>query len=453
MINMNLALAAQNINALFEGEDVVFHGCSTDSRNISPGELFIAIKGERFDGHDFLQNARERGAVAAMVRLSETHINLPAIKVSNTREGMGKLAGYWRSRFNIPLIAITGSNGKTTVKEMLVSILGIKAKILATRGNLNNDIGVPLTLFGLGEEHTCAVIEMGANHPGEIRWLSHLARPTVAVITQCAPAHLEGFGSVEGVARAKAEIYEGLDKQGTAVINADDDYADFWKDKIKGLALITFGINKPADVTALPLSGTDSYTNNNFELKTPDGSIEIHLPLLGQHNVMNALAAAACATGIGVSLPAIKQGLEKVKPVKGRLELKTGINNSRIIDDTYNANPVSLSAAIKVLNTFSGKRWLVLGDMGELGTESESLHTLAGEKARENGVEKLFATGELSRLAVKSFGRNAEYFETTDELSEQLLSEIAPDVTVLVKGSRSMQMERVVGRLEEKKLC
>lgn len=453
MINMNLSRAAQNIDAKYQGQDVAFSGCSIDSRTINSGELFIAIRGEHFDGHAFLNKARQHGAVAAMIDTEVEHDFLPVLKVSNTRQGMGKLAQYWRDQFDIPLVAITGSNGKTTVKEMLVAILGLKANILSTKGNLNNDIGVPLTLFGLGNEHTYAIIEMGANHPGEIRWLSQIARPTVAVITQCAPAHLEGFGSVEGVAQAKSEIYEGLDKKGIAVINADDDYADLWRSKIKGLQQLSFGIVNPADVSAKIIPEANSHKKNRFILNTPEGSSEVQLSLLGQHNVMNALAAATCAIGLGISLDTIKQGLEKMQPVKGRLEIKTGINNSRIIDDTYNANPASLMAAINVLNTFNGKHWLVLGDMGELGTEEEELHAVAGEQAKKHGVERLFATGKLSQLTVKSFGKNAEHFETTEDLSARLKSEITSDVILLVKGSRSMHMEKVVNGLEMKNPC
>lgn len=453
MIQMNLSLAAKSLDAGYQGQDVTFTGCSTDTRSLKNGELFIAIKGEHFDGHDFLREAREHGAVAAMIDSDIQQDELPLLKVANTRQGMGKLAQHWRGQFDIPLVAITGSNGKTTVKEMLVAILGIKANVLSTRGNLNNDIGVPLTLFGLGNEHAYAIIEMGANHPGEIRWLSHIARPTVAVITQCAPAHLEGFGNVEGVARAKSEIYEGLDKQGIAVINADDDYADFWRGKINDLQQLSFGIEHNADVSAKIISGASADDKNRFLLNTPDGSVEILLPLLGQHNIMNALAAATCAIGLGISLTTIKQGLEKMKPVKGRLEIKTGINNSRIIDDTYNANPASLAAAINVLNRFNGKHWLVLGDMGELGPESETIHAMAGEDAKGRGVDRLFATGKLSQLAVKSFGKNAIHFETKEDLSARLKSEITSDVTLLVKGSRAMQMEKVVNSLEIQNQC
>ncbi len=449
MISMKLAGAAASLDATYLGEDVKFRGCSTDSRNLNTGELFIAIKGEHFDGHDFLMNAKQRGASAAMVTNADQQY-LPTLVVQDTRRAMGKLAGTWRSGFAIPLIAITGSNGKTTVKELLVSILSLKAPVLATKRNLNNDIGVPLTLFGLGSEHRYAVVEMGANHPDEISWLSTITRPTVALITQCAPAHLEGFGSVEGVARAKAEIFDGLDLDGVAIINADDDFAEFWRSRVSGFRQLSFGLKNQADVTARSISQSIATGTNDFELSTPAGTIDIELPLLGQHNIMNAMAATACALTLEIDLKLIKQGLEMVKPVKGRLEMKKGLNNSRIIDDTYNANPASLTAAIKAISSFSGRHWLALGDMGELGAQSESLHADAGNIARENRIEKIFATGPLSHLAVQSFGQGGKQFSSMETMIEALKKEIAADVTLLVKGSRAMQMERVVRELEMK---
>lgn len=449
MITMNLSGAAASLDTIYLGEDVEFRGCSTDSRNLNSGELFIAIKGEHFDGHDFLMNAKQRGASAAMVTNADQQC-LPTLVVQDTRRAMGKLAGTWRSGFAIPLIAITGSNGKTTVKEMLVSILSLKAPVLATKRNLNNDIGVPLTLFGLGSEHRYAVVEMGANHPDEISWLSHIARPTVALITQCAPAHLEGFGSVEGVARAKAEIFDGLDPGGVAIINADDDFAEFWRNRASGFSQLSFGLKNQADVTARSISQSITTGTNNFELSTPAGTIDIELPLLGLHNIINAMAATACALALEIDLKLIKQGLEKIKPVKGRLEMKKGLNNSRIIDDTYNANPASLTAAIKTISSFTGTNWLALGDMGELGAKSESMHLEAGKIAKANGIEKLFATGPLSQFAVQSFGQGGKHFSSMETMIEALKKEITADVTLLVKGSRAMQMERVVSALEIK---
>lgn len=452
MITMNLSMAAKSLGATFQGEDVEFRGCSTDSRTLARNELFIAIKGAHFDGHDFLDSALERGAAAAMVE-KDNQPRLPLLIVADTKCAMGKLARLWRSEFDIPLIAITGSNGKTTVKEMLVSILRRIAPVLATHGNLNNDIGVPLTLFGLGNEHAYAVIEMGANHPGEIAWLSNMAKPTIALITQCAPAHLEGFGNVDGVAHAKAEIYDGLDDHGCAVINADDDYAEFWQSKIGNIKQLRFGISKPADVYAQSIQQSAVTGQSSFILKTPVGMTKILLPLPGMHNVMNALAAATCAVALDLDLEIIKQGLEEIRPVKGRLEIKAGLNNSRIIDDTYNANPASLNAALDVLNHFNGQHWLVLGDMGELGIDEEEMHRQAGIAARRSGVSKLFATGSLSRHAAEKFGSGGEYFASVSDLIERLRTAINHDVTVLVKGSRAMRMEQVVFKLMSNNQC
>ena len=449
MIRMSLSTAAESLHANFLGQDVEFAGCSTDSRTLKGGELFIALKGEQFDGHDFIPAAREAGARAAMVEKTG-QADLPLLVVNDTRQAMGSLAGLWRARFRIPLVAITGSNGKTTVKEMLVSILRLEAPVLATRGNLNNNIGVPLTLFGMGHDHRFAVVEMGANHPGEIGWLSRMARPTVALITQCAPAHLEGFGSVDGVARAKSEIYEGLDREGIAIINADDPYAGFWRQKITGFHQLSFGLEHPADVHApdITLSGTSGASA--FAIHTPIGKIDVSLSLPGRHNVSNALAAAACAIGLRIDPGQIKRGLEHMSPIRGRLELRPGMNNSRLIDDTYNANPASLRVALDVLAGFQGRRWLVLGDMGELGAEAAGLHARAGEMAKASGVERLYAIGPLCAAAVKSFGTGAHHFTEADSLAARLVSDIEPGVTVLIKGSRAMRMEKLAAVLEAK---
>ena len=447
MISMKLSEAAESLHSVYLGQDVEFSGCSTDSRKVNKGELFIALKGEHFDGHNFLKDAKQCGACAVMVEKADEQY-LPMIVVENTRQAMGKLAEYWRTGFDVPLVAITGSNGKTTVKEMLVSILRLKAPVLATQGNLNNDIGVPLTLFGLGNEHQYAVVEMGANHPGEIAWLSRIARPNVALITQCAPAHLEGFGSIEGVANAKAEIYEGMDQDGIAIINADDAYAELWRKKIKGFSQLSFGLEQPADVSAKSISQSAYRGKSDFILMTPSGSTNISLPMLGKHNVINALAAATCAIGLNIDLTLMKCGLENMTVVKGRLETKSGLNNSCIIDDTYNANPASLAAALSVVSSFKGRHWLVLGDMGELGPDSVAMHARAGIAARETGIERLYATGPLCRVAVESFGNDAQHFADIKQLIEKLRTEITSDVTVLIKGSRAMQMERVVKILE-----
>jgi UDP-N-acetylmuramoyl-tripeptide--D-alanyl-D-alanine ligase len=443
---MQLREAATVMEGRLEGADGAFRGCSTDSRTIKAGELFIALRGDRFDGHEFIAVAAGAGAGAAVVERDVAAPPLPLIRVENTLTAMGRLAGNWRGRFGVPLLAVTGSNGKTTVKEMLAAILARRAPVLATRGNLNNEIGVPLTLFGLGNEHRFVVLEMGANHPGEIRRLTNLARPDVAVITQCAPAHLEGFGSVEGVARAKAEIYEGLVAGGTAIINADDAYSGLWSELSAARRRISFGLRAPADVRAediVPLAEGGS----GFRLRTPRGGATVRLPLPGLHNVANALAAAACSEAIGMPLEDIAAGLAEVRPVKGRLERKPGPASSTILDDTYNANPASLSAALDVLAGMPGRHWLVLGDMGELGETGPALHHRAGELARASGVERLFALGVLSGEAVAGFGAGARRYAAVADLVEAVKRDVQPDVTVLVKGSRAMQMERVVNAL------
>lgn len=449
MINMYLKDAADLIQASHYGGNPMFIGCCSDSRCINPDEMFIALKGDRFDGHDFLEQVRERGARVAMLE-RESEIIPSGLLVSDTRKAMGQLAGKWREKFPIPLVAITGSNGKTTVKEMLSCILVQHAPVLYSKGNLNNDIGVPITLFNLGSEHKYAVIEMGANHTGEISWLSHIAKPDIALITQCAPAHLEGFGSVEGVARAKAEIYEGMSDKGTAIINVDDNHAEIWLAKTKKKRQLTFGITNDADISAEDLETHKNSDKTEFTLAMPNGKTDIRLSLLGLHNVMNALAATACAYSLDIPVTLIKSGLERFKPVSGRLEIRKGIKGSRIIDDSYNANPSSLNAAINVLSDFKPERWLVLGDMGELGDEAENLHAEAGIQAKSSGVKRLFTLGILSSRAQKSFGENATHYTTHNELIRDLQSDINPDVTLLVKGSRSMHLEKIIEALTEK---
>lgn len=450
MINMLLSEAASVTQAEVCGEDLRFTGCSTDSRTLRKNQLFIALRGERFDGHEFIDAAQKTGACAVMVDRNYHDVpDIPLLKVDDTRIALGNLARGWRQRFSIPLIAVTGSNGKTTVKEMLSAILSQQAAVLSTTGNFNNDIGLPLTLFGMSDNHDYAVIEMGANHAGEIARLTELAAPTVAVITLCAPAHLEGFGSIEGVAHAKAEIFQGLQDGGVAVINADDNYAGLWRNKAGAHKQISFALSTDADVVARQIQ-FDSLSNcSRFDLQTEEGTETVQLPLAGEHNVANALAATACCLAINLPLSVIKSGLESMSPVKGRLQLKKGKNQIRIIDDTYNANPTSLTAAIKVACSYPGRCWLALGDMAELGEAAESLHYEAGESAREAGVEKLFAVGQLSQQTVTGFGEGARHFSDIEQMISVLSTELAEGVNLLVKGSRSMAMEQVVSHLEQ----
>lgn len=445
MITMHTSEMAQLLTGELFGEDVEFSGASTDSRQLTGGELFIALRGERFDGHDFLQAAGEAGARAMLVEATGD-AELPGVVVPDTRRAMGTLASAWRQRFRCPVIAVTGSNGKTTVKELLSAILATAGEVLATRGNLNNDIGVPLTLFGLDEADDYAVIEMGANHPGEIDYLTRLAQPDVALITQCAPAHLEGFGSVDGVARAKAEIYGGLGHGGCAIINADDAYVGFWSDMNVGRRVITFGLSGIADVRAETIE-QDTDGNQSFQLLTPLGQADVRLPLLGRHNVMNALAAAAAVTALDFEPAIIARGLASPAMVAGRLTRLMGRAGSRLIDDSYNANPGSLKVALETLVAQPGRPWLVLGDMGELGDTAAALHTAAGEQARALGVERLYAVGELSRYAVEAFAAGAVHCDSMEALIERLQDDIGDGVVVLIKGSRGAGMDRVTTAL------
>ena len=442
---ITLAALAQQIGARFRGSDLPFSGVSIDSRTLQPGELFVALRGPNFDGHTFVAQAQARGAAALMVD-HPLETTLPSIEVEDTRIGLGRFACAWRSRFALPLVAVTGSNGKTTVKEMLAAILGQQGPVLATRGNLNNDIGVPLTLLRLRPGHRAAVVEMGANRAGEIAWLTGLARPSVALITNAAAAHLEGFGSLEGVAQAKGEIYGGLEENGTAVINADDPFSELWLALNRERRVITFGLERAADVSALWDARADG---SELALTTPSGTVELQLPLPGRHNVMNALAAAAAAVALGVEQDAIGKGLQGVAPAPGRLERKRGIRGACIIDDSYNANPASLGAALKVLAAAPGERLLVMGDMVELGGEARQQHRQIGRMAREEGIQRLYATGELSRAAVQEFGPDGRCFDSHEQLIDALREELNARTTLLVKGSRVTRMERVVDALLE----
>jgi UDP-N-acetylmuramoyl-tripeptide--D-alanyl-D-alanine ligase len=451
---MRLSEAAKAINATFNGVDTVFSGVTTDSRKIAAGNMFVALKGERFDGHDYVHQCLEQGAVAAMVdqrsAVSSQLSAKPLLAVLDTRLGLGELAAYWRGKFNIPLAAITGSNGKTTVKEMLASILRAASShdgVLATEGNLNNDIGLPLTLLKLRASHRYAVAEMGMNHPGEIAYLTKLAQPTVALITNAGAAHLEGLGSVEAVARAKGEIFEGLAVDGVAVINVDDAYAPLWRELAAPHKVLTFGLDNAADVSASFVLEADAV---KLMLKTPEGNVDLRLGVPGKHNLKNALAASAAALAMGMPLQAIVDGLQAFGGVKGRLQRKVGCCGAVIIDDTYNANPASMRAAIGVLAAIPGTKAFVMGDMGELGDDAAALHRAIGVEAKAAGVDALYALGDMTAEAVSGFGAGAEHFKTAEELSAAVRASMAAGVTVLVKGSRFMRMERVVEALMEK---
>ena len=459
---MTVQEAASMLNTHWYGDDLVFSDVSTDSRQIKAGDLFVALAGDRFDGHDYIGDTIKHGAVAALISKNIQNIKSPQrfgwIQVADTRSALGQLASRWRDRFSLPLVAVTGSNGKTTVKEMIASIF-TKAvfhqlnstisfpvdKVLATTGNLNNDIGVPLTLLRIRQQHAYAVVEMGMNHAGEIAYLTQLAKPDIAVITNAGAAHIEGLGSIESVAHAKGEIFQGLSESGVAIINADDDYANLWYQLAGGRRVISFGLNPKAQVRA------DCHflaSNNKWILKLPRGESEIGLQVLGQHNVMNALAAAAVAVGAGINESVIAEGLSAFAGVKGRMQKKNGLHEATLIDDTYNANPASVSAALSVLANLPGRKILVLGDMGELGIEGAELHRKIGEAASRAGIEILLTLGELSVNAAVGFGKGALHFSNIDELLGEAEKLLDRNVTMLVKGSRFMKMERVIQRFE-----
>lgn len=444
---MMLSEIANAVAGRMTGADVLCESVGSDSRHIAKNQLFVGIKGERFDGNTYAAEAIKQGAAAVLVSDANTQAS-PAVIVSDTRLALGRLAKYWRSKFNLPLVAVTGSNGKTTVKEMIAAILAAtNQSILATQGNLNNDIGMPMTLLKLRQEHAFAVIEMGMNHEGEIRYLTKLAQPDVAVVNNAGTAHIGEVGSREGIARAKGEIYEGLAQDGIAIINADDDFADYWKSLNKNRKIITFGLTDIADVSA-------SYqTRGNLtqiHLKTPNGEAPFELHVLGLHNVHNALAASAVAVALGISNADIATGLAGFHAVKGRLNWLQGCNGAVLIDDTYNANPDSMKAAIDVLASQNTTQIFVMGDMAELGADAPQMHADIGLYAKQKGIDQLFAFGELGQLAVKAFGANAQHCSTLEVLVASLKPLMQKDVTVLVKGSRFMQMERVVNQLIEK---
>ena len=421
---------------------VSFQSVSIDTRTIAPGALFVAIQGENFDGHDFIKQAQQQGAVAVISAKAITS-SLPIIRVKDTRLALGQLAAYHRQQFNLPVVALTGSNGKTTTKEMIAAIFRAAGSVLATQGNLNNDLGVPLTLLKLTAEHQFAVIELGANHRGEIAYTSQLVKPAVALITNVAAAHTAGFGSIENIAHEKGQIYQAVPHGGTIIVNKDDAFATTWQLENQQRRCLTFAIKNQADFMA-----HDTQLNNegyaHFKLTTPAGRCDISLSVPGLHNVANALAAAAAATAIGVSLDNIQQGLSQVPSVNGRLRLIKSLAGGRLIDDTYNANPASVTAAINFLSQFPGKKILVLGDMGELGDNAAHYHFEIGEVAKHSGIDLLYTCGTLSYEATKAFGSGAQHFASHLELINALTPQLTDNVNCLVKGSRSAKMEVVV---------
>jgi UDP-N-acetylmuramoyl-tripeptide--D-alanyl-D-alanine ligase len=431
-------------------ENVAFDRVSTDSRTAGPGDLFIAIKGDRFDAHNFLPQVAQRGIAAALVTRTPDDFSVPAIKVKDTRVALGALAHGWRKRFTLPLVAVTGSNGKTTVKEMIASIfaaaVGENAR-LATAGNFNNDIGLPLTLFRLNETHKLAVIELGMNHPGETETLGKIAAPTVAVVNNAQREHQEFMATVEAVALEHASVIHSLAANGTAVFPADDKYASIWRVAATGNPILDFALHTDTSQVAAAVTGTLDGTL--VKIITPEGSLEVALHVLGEHNARNALAATAAALAANVSLDTIKRGLEAFEPVKGRLQVKRAVlkplEGATVIDDTYNSNPDSMRAAIDVLASQPSPRVLVMGDMGEVGDQGAAFHREVGAYAAQRGIDALYALGDASIDSTKAFGAAGQHFTDITSLIAALTSAgFGPDATFLAKGSRFMQMERVV---------
>jgi UDP-N-acetylmuramoyl-tripeptide--D-alanyl-D-alanine ligase len=442
---LKLSEVAVWMNAELIGEEGTFEGVNTDTRLITDGNLFVAIPGGKVDGHSFIEAAYEQGARAAIIsdpNYGGLSKKLSLLKVEDTVLALGKLARRYRQQFTAQMVAVTGSCGKTTVKEMLARILMAAGPTLASQGNFNTEIGVPLSLLQLNSEHQYAVIEMGARKKGDIHYLMELVQPQVALITNAGVAHLEIFGSERGIAEAKGEIFSYLKPEGTAIINADDPNASYWKSLLTTQQCYTFGMDQSADFSARNIKKTEN--GSLFELQTPQGIISIHLKAPGNHSVSNALAAAAASYAMGISISDIQQGLEQFLPVAGRLQLKQGRQDCRIIDDTYNANPVSVRAALKVLASQSGKKIFVMGDMFELGPDAIRLHREIGVEAYRLGIDKMVGVGTLTVAAIEGFGGRATHYPDKTVLIQALLPELTAETTVLIKGSRGMRMEDVV---------
>jgi len=448
----HLSAVARRIGGRLLGADAAFARVVTDTRQLRRGDLFVALKGERFDGHDYVLRAASLGAAGSLV--SHAVDGAPAqVVAADTLAGLQAYAASWRRDFAIPVIGVTGSSGKTTTKQMLAAVCAARGPVLATEGNLNNHIGVPLTLLRLHAEHRTAVIEMGANHAGEIALLAQLARPDIGIVTQAGDAHLEGFGSREGVAHAKGEMFSALGGRGVAVVNRDDTYFDLWLGLAGAATVLSFGLSPRADVRAENIGAEPAQapTHSVFTLVTPQGRVRVELPLPGRHNVVNALAVAAAGLALGMDLHAIADGLAAVRPVAGRLSWMNTQQGARLLDDSYNANPTSLRAALDLLAGLPGQRWLVLGDMKELGDDAAALHEEAGRTARTLGIDRLYTIGALAQQAAEGFGAQGRHFASAEALIEALREHLAgtdpAQVALLVKGSRSSRMERIVAAL------
>lgn len=453
MIALSLQTLAELTGGKLFGTDLNITEVTTDTRNVSMGCLFIALVGERFDAHDFVGEAIAAGSAALLVS-KRLPVTVPQVVVADTRIALGQLAGWVRQQSPARVVALTGSSGKTSVKEMTAAILRECGETLYTAGNLNNDIGVPLTLLRLTPQHQYAVIELGANHQGEIAYTSHITRPETALVNNLAAAHLAGFGSLAGVAKAKGEIFQGLPINGTAIINADSHDWPHWQSVLHGKTVWRFSVQPQADSD---FSASDIQVGSNgthFVMMTPAGSINIQLPLPGRHNVANALAAAALALSVDVPLQAIQQGLSSLKAVPGRLFPLPLADGKLVLDDSYNANVGSMTAAVQVLADMPGYRVMVVGDMAELGDEAEKCHREVGEAARQAGIDKVLSVGTLSKVISDTSGVG-EHFNDKAAVTVRLRTLLSqqPIITILIKGSRSAAMEQVVQSLQEKGTC
>ena len=444
-----LAQLAAACGGQLQGSDGPFNDVVIDTRKLATGDVFAALPGERVDGHDFVSEAARKGASAALVE-REQPVELAQIRVASVEAALASAGRAARSAFDGPVVGVAGSNGKTTVKEMITAILSQRAPCLATRGNLNNQLGVPLTLLRLTDAHRSAVIEIGANRAGDVAELVQWARPTIGLITNAGAEHLEGFGSLDGVARAEGEMVASLPADTTAVLNADDPYFSMWRASTAARVL-RFGLGHGAEFRAEALrpSLDEQGFAARFRLCSPAGGVEVRLALAGRHNVVNALAAAAAASAAGASLSDIAAGLASVRAVAGRLQLRRGRRGAWLIDDSYNANPSSLRAGLEVLRELPGRHYLLLGEMAELGEFAEQSHRDAGALARSMGVDRLYALGTLPALAADRFGPGAERFGELQELLHALEPALAADVNVLIKGSRVARLERAVQALVE----
>ncbi|TRX52722.1 UDP-N-acetylmuramoyl-tripeptide--D-alanyl-D-alanine ligase [Thalassomonas sp. M1454] len=450
MIPLTLTELASALDGQLVGSDKTITSVCSDSRNLKAGDFFIALKGPNFDGHRFVSKAAEIGCIAALVE-TEQEVDIPQLVVSDCYKAMGQMAALVKATVNPKTVAITGSSGKTTVKEMVAAILSRLGTVLATNGNFNNEIGVPLTLLRLEEQHEYAVIELGANHIGEIAYTTGLTKPDVAIINNIAAAHLEGFGDLCGVARAKGEIYEGLGADGVAIYNQDTPYTHKWQWRLNEKTVRKFSCVKEADCYSSNIrmnnKGCTSFTLNTYQ-----GNIDISVPVPGRHNVCNAVAAAAVALEFGATLEDIKQGLAQMAPVKGRLNLINLPNKLTLIDDTYNANVESTKAAVELLASYKGRTILILGDMAELGEEARTYHQDIGEHALTHHIDNLLTLGVLSQSTSEVFGQDGHHFSSRESLVEHLAALLSNEdqaITILVKGSRSARMELVVQAIKE----